>query len=124
MKSWDTNFLVRHIVVDDVTQSAIVLRELEKNAPIWLFNVTLVETFWVLTDVFNVPKKEVFDFFDALLMDPRFRFEPTFPQALHNAKKRGDLPEHIIAQTARAAGALPTQTFDKALKVFPEFEVR
>lgn len=128
MKSWDTNFLVRHLVEDDARQLAIVRKELEKAArmaePVWISNVVLVETGWVLRG-YGLTKVQVLDVLDVLLKDDRFQFEAgsDVGKAISRARSKGDLPEHLSALSAKRAGAVKTQTFDKVVRPFSEFEV-
>ena len=128
MKSWDTNCLVRHLTEDDADQLIIVRRELDKAArkgdAIWLSSVTLVETAWVLQS-YGLRKKEILDVLHAVVTDDRFRVEggSDVAAAIGRARVKGDLPEHISALAAKRAGAVKTQTFDRAVAKFSEFEV-
>lgn len=128
MKSWDTNFLVRHLAEDDKRQLGIVRKELEQAArraePVWISNVVLVETAWVLRG-YGLTKKEVLDVLDVLQKDGRFQFEAgsNAAKAIRRARSKGDLPEHLSALSAKVAGAVKTQTFDQAVRLFSEFEV-
>ncbi len=128
MKSWDTNCLVRHLTEDDAGQLAIVRRELEKASrkgePIWLSAVALVETAWVLQS-YGLRKKEILEVVELVVTDERFRVEggSDVAEAIARARVKGDLPEHITALASRRAGAAKTQTFDRAVAKFPEFEV-
>lgn len=129
MKAWDTNLLVRHLVEDDDAQLRLVRRELQRaeqrGATIWIADVTLVETFWVLQHGYGLKESAVIHVLDRLLDDSRFVFESRSDArlALERTAIRGDLPEHLISLAARRAGAEKTQTFDRAVKEFADFEV-
>ena len=128
MKGWDTNCLVRHLTEDDADQLVIVRTELEKAARkgdvIWLSSVTLVETAWVLQS-YGLRKKEVLAVLQSVVTDERFRVEggSDVAAAIGRARVKGDLPEHLTALAAKRNGAVKTQTFDRAVAKFPEFEV-
>jgi len=129
MKAWDTNLLVRHLTEDDAAQLKIVRRELDRaerlGAVIWIGDVTLVETYWALRHGYGLKEKEVVDVLHRLLDDSRFFFESGTDArlALERSGIKGDLPEHLISLAGRRAGAQKTQTFDRAVKRFSEFEV-
>lgn len=129
MKASDTNFLVRHLVEDDARQLAIVRRELQQaesaGTAIWLADVTLVETFWVLQQVYGLSVREALDSLLAVAADARFTFQSgrDVIEAIERSRKKGDLPEHLVALAAKRAGAKKTQTFDRAVRGLPEFEV-
>jgi predicted nucleic-acid-binding protein len=128
MKGWDTHCLVRHLTEDDAEQLAIVRRELEKASrkgeAIWLSAVTLAETAWVLQG-YGLRKREILDVIESVTRDERFRVEggSDVTEAVERARKKGDLPEHLSALAAKRIGITKTQTFDRPVAMFPEFEV-
>lgn len=127
MKAWDTNFLVRHLLEDDARQLAVVRRELDKavrtGGRVWLAQLVLVETVWVLGA--HLDKHGVLDTLEEVLADDRFLVQDAeqVRAALDHARAKGDFAEHLIAQNARAAGCVKTQTFDRAVKRFGAFEM-
>jgi len=129
LKAWDTNFLVRHLVEDDIEQLAVVRRELRQaelsGVPVWIADVTIVETFWVLQQVFGLSMKQALECLAALTRDGRFLFQSgeDVSRAIERSNKKGDLPEHLVAFAAKRAGAIKTQTFDRAVRGLSEFEV-
>ncbi len=129
MKAWDTNLLVRHLTEDDAGQLSVVRRELarasKRGEPVWIADITLVETLWVLQHAYGIKENDALSILTRLLDDARFVFQSggDVRIALQRAKDRGDLPEHLIALAARRAGAEKTQTFDQAVKPFSEFQV-
>ncbi|MFP4068630.1 MAG: PIN domain-containing protein [Verrucomicrobiota bacterium] len=129
MKAWDTNLLVRHLAEDDVGQLRVVRRELERASSrgqsIWIADVTLVETLWVLQHGFGLEFDSVLEILLRLTEDARFVLQSggDVRLALERSRNKGDLPEHLIALAAKQVGAEKTQTFDRAVKGFPEFQV-
>lgn len=129
MKAWDTNLLVRHLVEDDAMQLKVVRRKLElaarRGMPVWIADVTLVESFGVLRHGYGLVADVVCAIMLALTEDARFGFQSgaDVRLALEPTRIKGDFPEHLISLAARRAGAVKTQTFDRAVKRFPEFEV-
>ncbi len=129
MKAWDTNLLVRHLAEDDVAQLRVVRRELERASSrgqsIWIADLTVVETLWVLQHGFGLEVDSVLEILLRLTEDARFVFQSggDLRLALERSRNKGDLPEHLIALAAKQAGAKKTQTFDRAVKGFSGFEV-
>jgi len=129
MKAWDTNLLIRHLVEDDAAQLKVVRRELElaerRGEAVWIADVTLVESFWVLRHGYGLEADDVCGILLTLTEDARFGFQSgsDVSLALQRTRTKGDFPEHLISLAARRAGADKTQTFDRAVKRFAEFEV-
>lgn len=127
MKSWDSNFLLRHLLEDDALQLAVVRRELSlaeaAGTAIFLPQIVLVEVAWFLRSL--MPRRDVLETLQEVLDDRRFACEqaPAVEDALRKARIKGDFQDHLIAAAACAARAEPVQTFDTALRKFSEFEV-
>jgi len=127
MKTWDTNFLLRHLLEDDASQLVIVRRHLDgcerAGTRIFLPQLVLVEAAWYLRSLMSI--KVVADVLAEVLLDPRFACERAHEveAAIKAMRKKGDFSNHLIATAAARAKALPVQTFDLALKPFPSFEV-
>ncbi|HSP42657.1 MAG TPA: PIN domain-containing protein [Luteolibacter sp.] len=127
MKTWDTNFLLRHLLEDDPAQLAIVRRELahveDAGATVFLPQIVLVETAWYLRGLLS--RVAVLDTLQEVLDDRRFACErpDEVKSAIRDARRKGDFSDHLIAASARAAAATPVQTFDKALRGFAAFEI-
>jgi len=128
MKAWDTNVLIRHLTEDDPKQLAVARAELAKaerrNDPIWLSLVVMIETAWVLT-AYKLSKTQILEVLETVTKDARFQIEhgSLINEAIQRSRQRGDLPEHVTALLAKQNAASKTQTFDKAVEIFPEFEV-
>ena len=114
---------------DDTGQLAVVRRELRQacnaGVPVWIGDVTIVETFWVLQQVYGLTVRQALDTLQAVAEDPRFAFQSghDLHTAIDRSRKKGDLPEHLVAMSAKRAGATRTQTFDRAVRGMPDFEV-
>lgn len=127
MKTWDTNFLLRHLLEDDAPQLAVVRKQLNaserRGEPIFLPQIVLVETAWVLRSL--LPKEDVLATLKEVLDDQRFQCESAaeVAHALKAAAKRGDISDHLIGSAAVRAEATPVQTFDRALLRAKPFEV-
>jgi len=128
MKAWDTNVLIRHLTEDDEAQTKVARSELEKaqrrSDPIWLSLIVMVETSSVLGR-YGLNKTQTLTVLNTVCQDTRFQIEggSLLVEAIKRSNKKGDLPEHIAALAAKATGIKKTQTFDKAVKDFSEFEV-
>lgn len=127
MKTWDTNFLLRHLLEDDAAQLAVVRKQLQASErlgePIHLPQIVLVECAWVLRSL--LAKGDVLATLREVLEDDRFQCEAgaEVDAALRAAARQGDFSDHLIAAAARRAGATPVQTFDRALDLFSAFEL-
>jgi predicted nucleic-acid-binding protein len=66
----DTNVLVRYFAQDEPDQAAIATRLIEgftPEAPGFISTVTLVETVWVLSGAYKMPKPEITAVIEGLL---------------------------------------------------------
>lgn len=130
MKALDTNVLVRFLVKDDEHQSKIVYKvfkqaEADKN----FFCVSLLvvlETIWVLDSVYEIPREEILDAINEILLMPILKFEaqPTIQRfTLLARKNKIDLSDILIACTAKISGCESVLTFDKKASKFELFEL-
>jgi len=120
--AFDTNYLVRHIVQDDEAQCKIVASTLEEETmgerSIRILDHVLLETAWVLQEVYNFDRAALADVFEELSEDAAFSFDdPTQLRSAINLfrKGRADLADYLILTAARAEGLEP-KTFDKQLR--------
>lgn len=127
MKTWDTNFLLRHLLEDDAAQLAVVRKQLQVSErlgePIYLPQIVLVECAWVLHSLLK--KADVLATLREVLEDGRFLCEAAaeVDAALKAAAKHGDFSDHLIAAAALRVGATPVQTFDCELDQSTAFEL-
>jgi predicted nucleic-acid-binding protein len=115
----DTNVLVRHIMQDDATQSALASRwigGLSTDAPAYISQVVLVELCWVLERCYDLSREQIAQALDAVMRTRQFRVENL--ECAWRALKvfqaqTCDFSDCLIAQTCADAGAAQTWTFDK-----------
>lgn len=127
MIALDTNLLVRYITQDDDAQSAVATGVIENRctpeAPGWISLVVLCELVWVLTRAYRYEKALIADVLDRLVAtsDLRVEQEDLARAALAAWRNSGaDFADHVILESARAAGALPLVTLDRRLAGQPE----
>jgi predicted nucleic-acid-binding protein len=118
----DTNVLVRFLVEDDAKQSAaaaaVVERAVAADEPLFVSDLVLCETVWVLSGSYRVPRSEIIALLRELARARHLTFaEPDqLTRALDAyAKGRGDLADYLIREHARAAGCDMVVTFDRAV---------
>ncbi len=119
MRSVDTNVLVRALTGDDPVQSPAARAFIQEHGPVWVAQVVLIETIWVLESVYGCGKpqlvealKRIIDNKDLALEDPlvvRAGLE------LYQATTKVGFSDCVVLEKARSAGHLPLATFDKAL---------
>ena len=122
MIALDTNVLVRFLVADDKAQSAkaakVVERAVARNEPVFVSDVVLCETVWVLLSAYRVSRAAVGETLGKLLQATHLSFRDI--DGLQRALKefvggRGDFADYVIKEHARAAGCREVLTFDRAL---------
>jgi predicted nucleic-acid-binding protein len=122
MIALDTNVLVRFLVEDDKAQSAkvvgLVARAIAADEALFLSDVVICETVWVLVAAYRVPRAEIGATLGRLLMAAHLRFED--PDRLSRALEaflagKGDFADYVIREEARAAGCDRVATFDRVL---------
>ncbi|MFT4178446.1 MAG: type II toxin-antitoxin system VapC family toxin [Thermomonas sp.] len=74
----DANVLVRIVINDDPDQVAASLRVLHGGDSILLLNSVLQEVVWVLESKYQIPREEVADVVEAILLMP-----PVVPETAH-----------------------------------------
>ena len=117
--TFDTNYLVRHIVQDDEEQCAIVASVLETETrgdrSIRIFDLVLLETSWVLQAVYGLTRKAWAEVLEELLSDSAFSFDdPTRLRTVIKMYRKGkaEFSDYLILGTAHSE-ALDLKTFDK-----------
>lgn len=121
MLAFDTNYLVRHLVQDDVKQCAEVAKvfqgEVESERSILIPDVVLCETMWVLQSAYSASKDDLLAALKALQDESAFHFEHPKRVALAISrfeKGKMDFPDALILETAHEHGTT-LKTFDKRL---------
>jgi predicted nucleic-acid-binding protein len=121
----DTNVLVRYVVRDDQRQfekaRKLIKREADRNTPVLISLMVLLETEWVLRSRYELSKSEILAAISALLdaADLTFEDEPSVEQALYTWKESvADLADCLIEARNRRLGCAATATFDsRAMKL-------
>ncbi len=123
MIAFDTNVILRLLLDDDETQSgqveAIVRQVAEAGDRILIPDIVLCELYWVLRSVYEFAKADIVTTFRRLLTAEEFAFvdRRAVSQSLDSyANGRAGFSDYLIGQSATAAGATTTYTFDRALR--------
>ena len=127
MIALDANVLVRFLVEDDkrqAAQAAALIEGASSEDPLWVSDLVLCETVWVLTTSYRFPRAEVVGALGRVLQSRQFLFPS--PDVVANALEAfarggGDFADYVIRETARAAGCKSVATFDGALLKEPGF---
>jgi predicted nucleic-acid-binding protein len=118
----DTNVLVRFLVEDDESQSAaaaaLIEETLSHGEGLFVTDIVLCETVWVLTASYGVKRPAVVAILRDLLRAKQLSFAA--PDSLSRAldafaSGRGDFADYLIREHSRAAGCEQVVTFDRAL---------
>jgi predicted nucleic-acid-binding protein len=118
----DTNVLVRFLVEDDKAQSAkaakLVQRAVTRKETLFVSDVVLCETVWVLVSAYRVTRAEVGQVLGQLLKATHLNFR-NVDELLQALKAfgagKGDFADYVIREHARVAGCDEVATFDRAL---------
>jgi predicted nucleic-acid-binding protein len=118
----DTNVLVRFLVEDDERQAkaaaTLIGRAVSAGAALFVSDVVLCETVWVLAGGYRVPRAEIVATLREVLRAKHLAFES--PDRLARALDAfsdgsGDFADYVIREHARSAGYEAVATFDRAL---------
>lgn len=130
MKAVDTNILVRFLVRDDEKQAASVYQvfktaEAQKET-LFVPLLVILEMIWVLESAYAVSRNEMLDSISDLMAMSIFKFEQQSALQQFVSSARGnehDLPDLLIAYSAKKNGCETTLTFDKKASRFNLFEL-
>jgi predicted nucleic-acid-binding protein len=118
----DANVLVRFLVTDDRRQSeqaaALLERAIAASEMLFISDVVVCETVWVLSSAYQVPRAEIVLTLRNLVRARQLSFSSAdrLVRALDAfADGRGDFADYLIAEQARDAGCEVVATFDRAL---------
>ena len=126
MVAFDTNVVVRLLVGDEPVQTRKADAALRAHAPsegVFISLLVLVETAWVLGQVYGLDRDEVGRRLSSLVRTQGIMVEePSLVlDALDEVEKGGhDLADVLIAHVARREGAVPILTFDRKLARMPD----
>ena len=124
----DTNVLVRFLVRDDQAQferaRKLIKRELAAGRRIFVSQLVLLETEWVLRSRYNLPKLSIIETISGLLdaADLGFEDEQSIEEALFIWKDTpADFADCLIGARNRRLGCRATATFDVKAAKLPGF---
>jgi len=128
MIALDTNMLVRFLVQDDPKQSLqagrLIEKAVDRQVPLFISDVVMCETVWVLASAYGLPRAEIADALGALLRAKSLVFASTdrLASAFEAYRRgKGDFADYLIREQAHAHGADEVATFDRALLKEPGF---
>jgi predicted nucleic-acid-binding protein len=128
MIALDTNVLVCYLVEDDQKQSRRAARLVESaladDEPLFISDVVVCETVWVLASAYGLPRAEIADAIGSLLRAKSVVFASSdeLASALEAYRRgRGDFADYLIREHAQSHGATGTATFDKVVLKEPGF---
>ena len=128
MLSIDTNVLVRFLVQDDDAQfekaRKLIKREVAAGRRIYINQLVLMETEWLLRSRYTVPKIQIIEAISGLLeaVDVQIEDEPVIEEALFNWKETtADFADCLIGAKNRRMGCRATATFDNKASKLPGF---
>lgn len=124
----DTNILVRFLVRDDEMQfekaRKLIRREVAAGHRVFVNQLVLMETEWVLRSRYAVPKHQIIEAISGLLnaTDIQFEDEPSIEEALFIWKESvADFADCLIGAKNRRMGCRATVTFDGKASKLPGF---
>lgn len=125
MPGVDTSVLVRFLVQDDEAQfekaRKLIKREVAAGRRIFVSQLVLLETEWVLRSRYSLPKNLIIEAMSCLLdaTDVQFEDEPAIEEALFVWKDAtADFADCLIGAQNRRLGCRATASFDvKACKL-------
>ena len=128
MIAFDTNVLLRLLVIDDQKQAkrahALFKRATDTRDTIFLPDIVLCELTWVLKSLYSQTRAEILEVLRLLLETEPFVFanRSVVCQAVDQYQKgSADFSDYLIGCSATASGATTTYTFDRSLIRCPGF---
>ena len=129
MKALDTNVLVRFLVRDDEHQADKVYGRFKKaeaeKEVFFVSPLVVLELFWVLESVYEVPRENILDAVEALMAMPilDFGIQRVVRNCIIAARDTNmDLADLLIACHAMSSGCDGVITFDKKAAKHAPFE--
>lgn len=124
----DTNILVRFLIRDDEAQfekaRKLIRREVAAGRPVFVSQLVLLETEWVLRSRYKFPKTEIIGAISALLdaTDVQFKDEPSIEEAIFTWRDSASgFADCLISAQNRRLGCSSTVTFDIKAAKLPGF---
>ena len=123
MIAFDTNVLLRLLMIDDENQAkraqAFLGRLVDANDTVLLSDIVLCELAWVLKSLYGQTRAEIVEVLRLILETEPFAFvnRSAVCQAVENYEKGpADFSDYMIGCSATVSGATTTYTFDTSLK--------
>lgn len=119
MTGLDTNVIIRYLTHDDPIQTPAAVKLIDsfsREHPGFLSLVVVVETIWVLEDVYDFNNNRIEEVLEMLLRSEEIIIEreDLVLQALRRLRAdKGDFSDCLIERCAHAAGCTNTATFDR-----------
>ena len=124
--AFDTNMIVRMLVHDDEMRLKKIVGIIEKHGKkdIFICYGTLIESYFVLTKIYDFTKEQTLAAFEDLLKIEQFSFEHETALRLAIAKSRKgfEFYDSLIGEIGSTRN-IKTCTFDKKLKSNSSFNV-
>ncbi|HEX5665415.1 MAG TPA: type II toxin-antitoxin system VapC family toxin [Hyphomicrobium sp.] len=124
----DTNVLVRFLVRDDEAQyeqaRRLIRRELQAGQPVFVSQLVLLETEWVLRSRYDLGKEATSSVISGLLdaIDVQLEDEPSVEAALNIwTNSTAGFADSLIGVRNRRLGCRSTATFDAKAARLPGF---
>lgn len=124
----DTNVLVRFLVRDDESQFEMALRLIKREVAagqrVFVSQLVLLETEWVLRSRYGLPKIEIIKAISGLLdaNDIQFEDEPAVEESLYVWKDMSvGFADCLIGTRNKRLGCSATATFDVKASRLPGF---
>jgi predicted nucleic-acid-binding protein len=119
----DTNVLVRYLVEDDAKQTALAAALIERaiadDESLYVSDVVVCETVWVLSVAYKVGRKEIAAVLRNLFRARHLSFgvvEQLIRALDAYEAGKGDYADYLIREHARAADCESVATFDRVLQ--------
>ncbi len=126
----DTNVVLRLLVRDDAAQTRAAIRYLDAHAsaedPALVSTVAVVETVWVLEDVYGYSRAEIAAAVEGLLSMAQLRVDDggAVAVALHRFRRAtADFADCLLGVVNVALGCSHTATFDRKASRLDEFRL-
>lgn len=126
MIALDTNVVVRLLVDDDAAQCQRARRFVEAveaaDEMLWLSDVVLCETVWVLESCYRLPREAIARALARLIRARQIMIASSDQVAaalVRYAEGPADFADYVILEQSKAAGCEKLVTFDRELLTLP-----
>jgi predicted nucleic-acid-binding protein len=130
MTGLDTNVLVRYFAQDDPIQSRrateIIERRLTEDEPGFVSILTMAETVWVLSRIYDLTDLEIAGAVERMLQADTLVIQneqEVFTATVTLRTGRGSFADALIGALGKWAGCASTLTFDKKASRLKGFEL-